>query len=109
MIDEVAAGRLESGAIKKFLRLFCSLKYNTNLMKAKRWFKNRDKIMNYQGSIYATRWSKQKRKVKISQVMAQGRGPKTAVWVKWLYAELLEEFRRFIRAGVPMTSKLLVD
>jgi hypothetical protein len=109
MIDEVAAGRLESEAIKKFPKLFSSLKYNTNLIKAKRWFKNRDKIMNYQGSVYMTRWSKKKRKVQISRVMVSGRGPKTAKWVKWLYAELLEEFRRLIRAGVPMSSKLLVD
>ena len=46
---------------------------------------------------------------KILLKATSGRGPKLAEWVKWLYAELIEEFDRYRKAGVKFSPKLLVQ
>jgi hypothetical protein len=109
MINEVAAGRNLLTVIEKYPTEFRSLNRTTNTKRAKRWYANRAKILDYQGFHRATRYAQKRRIVKTKHVVSYGRGPKRQEWVTWIYGELLEEFRRLMRAGVPLNSQLLMD
>jgi hypothetical protein len=78
---------------------------------AGRWWTDRESIMqiakdkeNMVSTNHQQYCGKQK---KFLSKAADGRGPKRAEWVQWLYGELLDEFDRLRKAGVKFSPKLL--
>lgn len=85
-----------------------------NLMKASRWWKQRDVIISNLAnkrqkfsikSVSSVRQVGSRQRV--HKKALSGRGRKRQPWVVWLYATLVEEFDRLRKSGLKFSSKLL--
>lgn len=111
--DEVIHGQkgLMTRTVDAFPDVFRSIVRNTNLVKAKRWWDSQDQLFPEEKDVAEsqlsfTRAQGGKRK-RFRSKSVQGRGPKRAQWVAWLYLELLSEFERLRSTGMKFSAKLL--
>lgn len=94
-------------AIKQYPHLFRSKSYNVNWQKANDWWKKQEKLLEKrQKSIVRYTEGTRKRK---SFKTGSGRGRKVAAWTAWVYEQLLAEFTRVRKAGVPVSPALLKE
>jgi hypothetical protein len=106
MIQQQESEGLIPKTIKEFPALFRGT-YHANTMKARNWYDKREKIMDAKSKA-VTRYKDGVRKLLPIKTLS-GRGPRTQPWVLWLYEILEVEFRRLLKAGVPMNVALVVD
>ena len=109
MVSDVEANGercLPSRAIRKFPDLFSGTR-NAQLVKATRWWKERDIILSDNAPITATRWQNGAERRYERKVVVKGRGRKRSAWAQWLHGVLLDEFTRYSKAGVHFTTPVL--
>ena len=94
-----------SRAVRKFPKLFRQ-STKANLQKSSRWWKSRHNLLQNTQPKSTYRMQQGVTKKKHCKALA-GRGRKRAAWVLFLHDELVEEFRRFSKAGVSFDSSML--
>lgn len=111
MVSEVSANgetNIASKATKQFPNIFPG-SLNTKLMKASRWWKTRDTILNDNSPQAATRVQGGVRKRVDRKVIVKGRGRKRDDWRESLHQALLSEFTKNLKAGVQFTGPVLKE
>lgn len=94
-----------SRAVKNFPDLFRG-SMKANLQKSSRWWKDRQNLLENKQSKSTYRVQEGVTKKMHCKALA-GRGRKRASWVLFLHDQLVEEFRRFSKAGVSFDSSMV--
>ena len=87
---------------------------SANLMRASRWWAQRDKFCNEgEQEIISSPISCSRGRLgglkQLHTKAASGRGHKRSEWVQWLYPILLDAFERFKKSGVKFSARLLIE
>lgn len=109
-VQENGAKHIASKCVKQFPQCF-SGSSNANLMKAQRWWKERDTIMGKKIAGKRTgsfSFSTTRRTKRCNMKAMSGRGRKRAEWVEDLYTDLRYDFERLRSVGVKFNTSLLL-